>query len=468
MGQPPLQRHLGLLHATALNVTQIVGAGVFLAVPLMIQKLPGPYALLGWLSAGVLILLDGLVWAELGAALPGSGGSCLYLRECFGRDRAGRPMAFLFVWQFLISGPLEIASGLIAIAQFATAALPADWRAWNDEHAWKGLHDLVAVAPSTGLALASGVVIIALLYRRIDHTGRLVVLIWLGVLAALAWVLVEGAVRFDPHIAFDPAPFPTDFAAGLGGAMLLAIYSYLGYYNVCYLGDEVRDPGRTIPRAVLLSAALVVVLFVGVHLALVGSVPWRDILADKPLQDNLPAEFLRRVHGDGAATAMSLLLVFCCFGSAFAGILGYSRIPYAAAREGYFFTAFGRVHPTLRIPHVGLLLVGALTLFWSLFALQDVIEALIATRILEQFIAQSAGLVLLRRRRPDLPRPFRVWLAPLTCGLAAAGWLFVYASAGSFAILLGLGTLLAGVAAYLAWSYHRRAWPFAAPIEPGG
>jgi amino acid transporter len=244
--------------------------------------------------------------------------------------------------------------------------------------------------------------------------------------------------------------------------MVLAIYSYLGYYNVCYIGDEVRDPGRTIPRAVLLSAALVVVLFAGVHLALVGSVSWREIVADKALQDNLPAEFLRRAHGDWAARAMSLLLVFCCFGSAFAGILGYSRIPYAAAREGYFFTAFGRVHPVHRIPHVGLLLVGGLTLFWSLFSLQDVIEALIATRILEQFIAQSAGLLLLRRRRPDLPRPFRVWLAPLTCGLAAAGWLYVYASAGLFAILLGLGTLLAGAAAYLAWSWHRRAWPFAA------
>jgi amino acid transporter len=242
--------------------------------------------------------------------------------------------------------------------------------------------------------------------------------------------------------------------------MVLAIYSYLGYYNVCYIGDEVRDPGRTIPRAVLLSAALVVVLFAGVHLALVGSVSWREIPADTALQENLPAEFLRRAHGDWAARAMSLLLVFCCFGSCFAGILGYSRVPYAAAREGYFFAAFGRVHATHRIPHVGLALVGGLMLFWTQFDLEEVINALIATRIVEQFIAQAAGLLLLRRSRPDLLRPFRVWLAPLTCGLAAAGWLYVYVSAGRFAILLGLGTLAAGAVAYLAWSRHRRVWPF--------
>src|SRR5947209_11030339 len=120
-----LQRHFGLLQATALNVTMIVGAGVFITIPLMLKVLPGPYALLGWLGAGALILVDGLIWSELGAALPGSGGSYLYLLECYGRERWGRLMAFLFIWQFLISGPLEVGSGLIAISTFATQVTPA-------------------------------------------------------------------------------------------------------------------------------------------------------------------------------------------------------------------------------------------------------------------------------------------------------------------------------------------------------
>jgi amino acid transporter len=203
----------------------------------------------------------------------------------------------------------------------------------------------------------------------------------------------------------------------------------------------------------------VVVLFAGVHLALVGTVPWRDIVDDKALQDNLPAEFLRRIHGDWAAMAMSLLLVFCCFGSVFAATLAYARVPYAAAAGGYFFAPFARVHPAHRIPHLGLFLVGGLTLFWSLFDLEEVINALIATRILEQFIGQTVGLMLLRRRQPDRPRPFRVWLYPLPCLLALGGWLYVYLSVGRFAILLGLGTLLAGVAAYLLWRWPMRRAP---------
>src|SRR5438876_4913996 len=120
-----LQRHFGLLHATALNVTMIVGAGVFVTIPLMLRELPGPYAILGWLAAGALMLVDGMIWSELGATLPGSGGSYLYLLECYGRERWGRLMAFLFIWQFLISGPLEVGSGLIAMRQFFEALDPA-------------------------------------------------------------------------------------------------------------------------------------------------------------------------------------------------------------------------------------------------------------------------------------------------------------------------------------------------------
>src|SRR5205823_1143422 len=129
---PGLIRHFGLLQATALNVTMIVGAGVFATIPIMLKVLPGPYALLGWVAAGGLMLVDGLIWSELGATMPGSGGSYLYLLECYGRDRWGRVMAFLFIWQFLISGPLEIASGMIALGQFSTALHPS-FKEWNEK-----------------------------------------------------------------------------------------------------------------------------------------------------------------------------------------------------------------------------------------------------------------------------------------------------------------------------------------------
>src|SRR3954447_22291643 len=138
---PPLARGLGFWEATAINITQIVGAGVFATIPLILGVLPGPYALLAWLVAGVLILSDSLVWGELGAALPASGGSYHFLLESYGRSRWGRLMAFLFVWQILISGPLEVASGLVLAAQFSTALDPAV-KEYDDAHTAKAEVDL--------------------------------------------------------------------------------------------------------------------------------------------------------------------------------------------------------------------------------------------------------------------------------------------------------------------------------------
>jgi APA family basic amino acid/polyamine antiporter len=475
VGEKPgeLRRHFGLLQATALNVTMIVGAGVFATIPLMLLKLPGPYALLGWLGAGALILVDGLVWSELGAALPGSGGSYVYLLECYGRERWGRLMAFLFIWQFLLSGPLEIASGLIAMAQFSTQLSPA-FNDFNEAHTatltlWAEQKLAVSFGPSRVIGLAAGVLILVLLYRRVTALGRLTVAFWLGVLGVIAWILLEGAVRFDPARAFDfsgPAAAPPgDLFRNLGGAMILAMYSYLGYYNVCYIGDEVRDPGRTIPRSILLSALLVVVLFAAVHLALLGVVSWRDVPTDEASLDSysLAATFMRQVHGDWAASLMTLLLVWSCFGSAFAGLLGYSRIPYGAARYGHFFSVMAKVHRVHHIPHVSLLAVGGLVLFWSFFDLGNVINALIVTRILEQFVAQAVGVVLLRRTQPELARPFRMWLYPLPCLLALVGWLYLYVSAGVLFIALGLVTLAVGAVVFVAWSWRTGGWPFKAP-----
>lgn len=462
-GDGKLQRQFGLVQATALNVTAIVGAGVFITIPLMLEKLPGPYALLGWLAAGVLILLDSLVWSELGAALPGSGGSYLYLLECYGRQRWGRLMAFLFIWQFLLSGPLELASGLIAMDSFSQSISPA-FQEYNRRHMlkivlWQGEQPQDAmdltVSPARLGCMAIGVFIIILLYRRVAILGWLTVLLWLSILGAIAWICIEGFLHFDAALAFDwSASTPKNMAQGIGAAMILALYSYLGYYSICYIGEEVRDPGRTIPRAILLSAVLVCVLFTAVHLAMLGTVPWQEALPDKAV-NSLPAEFMSRIHGAWAVRLITLLLIGSCFGGVFAGLLGASRIPFGAARAGHFFGAVAHVHPSHHIPDVSLLLVGALTLLWTFFDLENVIKALIATRILVQFVAQIVGLFLLRYMQPDRSRPFRLWLAPLPCGLALAGWLYVYAASGWQFVVASLLTLLAGVAAFLLWSWRQ-------------
>lgn len=470
-----LQRHFGLLHATALNITMVVGAGVFITIPLMLKELPGPYALLGWVAAGLLIIMDGLVWSELAATFPGSGGSYLYLLECYGPNRWGRLMAFLFIWQFLISGPLEVGSGLIAMAEFSNGFSP-QFKEMNEEWTRQltlaGFDLPVFFSPARLFAFLLGVLIIILLYRHITSLGRLTVTIWLGVLGVIAWILLEGALRFDPNTAFDfsgkPDQLPANFGSSLGAAMALAIYSYLGYYNVCYIGDEVRNPAWTIPRAILLTTVLVCVLFAGLHLAMLGTVSWRKIPTEGPALSsyNLPAEFMRQIHGGGAAMLVTALLIWSSFGSAFAALLGYSRIPYGAARRGHFFAVLGGVHPRHRIPDIALLVVGGLTLFWSFFDLQDVINALIVTRILEQFIGQIIGLLLLRRLHPERIRPYRMALYPLPCILALGGWLYVYLTAPGRFIVLGLVTLMAGVAVFFVWGKRTGGWPFGPSVKP--
>jgi amino acid transporter len=463
---PPLKRHFGLFQATALNITQIVGAGIFVTIPLMLKELPGPYALLGWLVAGVLIVFDGMIWSELGATLPGSGGTYLYMLECFGRERWGRLMAFLFIWQFLISGPLELGSGLIAMAQFSGSLTPRfsafDERWTTTWTLWESQDVTVVFGPTRVIGLLAGLLIIFLLYRRIAILGRLTVTISLGVIGVIAWILIEGMLHGSAGVFFDfsgaASTMPVDFWGGLGGAMRLATYSYLGYYSVCYIGDEVRDPGRTIPRSILLSAVLVCGLFVALHMAMLGVVNWHEVPLEKPEVDtfSLAAEFMKRLHDPWAVTLVTVLLMWSCFGSAFAGMLAYSRIPFGAARYGHFFGMLGRVHPNLAIPHISLLFVGILTLVWSFFGLQTVIDALVTTRILEQFVAQCFGVVLLRWKDPDRPRPYRMWLYPLPCALALVGWLYMYLSARGLFIALGLGTLGVGVLVFSIWSAVRR------------
>jgi amino acid transporter len=451
MSTPQLERRFGLLQATALNMSNMIGIGPFITIPLLMTALGGPQALLGWLVALVIVVADGMVWAELGAMLPGSGGTYRYLREGFGSERFGRLMAFLFIWQFILSGPLEIASGYIGFANYARYILP----------------DL---SRSGAIALATlvGVVNIALLYRRIDSIGTLTVTLWVGTLVTTLAVIVTGALHFDPAVAFDfpegAFHFSTGFLFGLGAAARVGIYDYLGYYNICYIGDEVRNPGRVIPRSILISVLAVAIIYIAINLSIIGVVPWREFVPNTahPQSDFIVSIFMEKIYGSSIATAFTLLVLWTAFGSVFALLLGYSRIPYAAATDGTFFKVFAKVHADKHFPHVSLLLIGVIAIAASTLSLGMVIDALITTRILIQFMGQIVAVALLRRNRPDLERPFRIWLYPLPNLVALAGWVFVFSTSGATVIVFGLVTLLAGVAAFGLWTWKTSQWPFTA------
>ena len=450
----PLVRRFGLVQATALNMINMIGIGPFITIPLLMTALGGPQAMLGWLVALVIVLCDGMVWSELGAAMPASGGSFGYLREAFGRETFGRLMGFLFVWQFILSGPLEIASGYIGFAKYLT-------------YVWTGLTGRGLLLVAAGVGLLN----VALLYRRITSIGRITVALWIGTLAATVAVIATGLLRFDRHVAFDMPPgafqFSLGFLFGLGAASRIGVYDYLGYYDVCYIGDEVRDPGRVIPRSILISTIAVAVLYLAINLSVIGVVPWREFVpADAHSQsDFIVSAFMQRVYGAKVAGVFTLLVLWTAFGSVFALLLGYSRVPYAAAREGYFFAVFGRLHPTKDFPHVSLLVLGVISIVACGFSLGTVIDALIATRIVVQFGGQIAGLVLLRRHRPDLPRPYRMWLYPLPAIVALIGWTFIFATTGVAVMLFGIGGLVIGIASFLVWSHRTAAWPFSRGVR---
>ena len=451
-----MDRQLGFLNATALNMANMLGAGPFITISTLMSALGGPQSMLGWAIAVLIAIPDGMVWSELGAALPGSGGTFRYVREGFGRETWGRLMAFLFLAQLLISGPLEIASGYIGFARYLDYLTPGVLR--DGMLTWKGSLAVI------GLGLLN----IGLLYRPIRGIGRLLVALWIGVLLTVGTVLVNGAMHFDPEIAFDlPAgafQFSWGFLLGLGAATRTGLYDFLGYYDICYLGDEVKDPGRTIPRSVLTSLVVVALIYVGINLSINGVIPWRQFVPEDqhPEAAYIASAFIERLHGPIAARIFTVMVLWTCVGSVVALLLGYSRIPYAAARDGVFFGTFGRLHPRLGFPHLGLLLIGLLAIAGSFLPFGTVLDTLIALRILVQFVAQIAAVVLLRRHRPDLQRPYRIWLYPLPLMVALCGWLFVFVTSPVKVIAFSMTALLAGVIAYGVWSWRTGRWPFGA------
>ena len=446
--QPALPRRFGLLQATALNMSNMIGIGPFITIPLLMSALGGPQALVGWLVALLVTVPDGLVWSELGAAMPGSGGSYVYLREAFGRERLGRLMAFLFIWQFILSGPLEIASGYIGFSRYA-------------RYIWPDL-----APPHVFLLAASvGLVNLALLYRRIEAVGTVTVALWAGTLVTTLAVVFSGALHFDAATAFDfpggAFDFSVGFLIGLGAAARIGIYDFLGYYDICYIGEEVKEPARVIPRSILISIVAVALLYAAINLSIIGVVSWREFVpADAhPEAEFIVSSFMERLYGTRVATAFTVLILWTAFGSVFALLLGYSRIPYAAARDGYFFEVFARVHPTKRFPHVSLIVVGLMAAACSMLPLGFVIDALITMRIVVQFIGQVFAVMLLRARRPEVLR-FRMWWYPAPALVALAGWMFLLVTSGWQLIGLGLGTLALGVVSFLVWSWRLGRWPY--------
>ncbi len=449
------ERRLSLLQAVSLNMSMMVGTGIFITLPALMDTLKGPQAMIGWVLGGMIALADGMVWSELAAAFPGSGGTYHYYDAAYGASRVGRMLKFLFVWQFFFSGPLEIATGAIGMVKYLGYFVPIlRLTAWN----WGQILPGVDAPVAWGQVGAMGVMVLvtALAYRRISVAARLMVVLWVGMLITVVWVIAAGVAHWSAALAFDfpVGAFHVDHRAamGLGMALSIAMYNYFGYYQVCYLADEVAAPSWTIPRSIMISVLVVGVMYLAMNVAILGVIPWRDVVGS----NHIASDLVLKVYGSWAARLATLLIVWTAFASVFAAMLGYSRIPLAAARAGDFFKAFAKLHPAGQFPHRSLILIGGLAALACLAELGTVIDALVAARIPIQFVGQIITVFYLRSKWKERPASFLMPLFPLPAAVALVGWLFVFWTSKPVVIVYSLGSLVGGVLAFFIWDQAAR------------
>jgi amino acid transporter len=422
-----LRREIGLWRGIALNMIDMVGIGPFITIPFILNAMGGGRGMLAWMLGGLLAICDGLVTAELSAQVPGSGGSYVFLRESYGK--AGRVIAFIFLFQILISAPLSMASGCIGFANYLPILIPAAG----------GYVKLVAAAVC--------IITVLLLLRRIESIGKFSILLWAGVMTTLAIVILAGL----PHLKLEAFAFwlaprldHQDGFTGLGAALLFAVYDYLGYYNICYLGDEVQEPQKTIPRVIVISIIAIGIIYLLMNACLISVLPMKTAMTSTAIV----GDYLKVLFGQRAAQWISLLILWTAFASIFSLMLGYSRILYAAARDQNFFAIFGRLHPKHGYPIVSLLFLGAIATAFCFLSLKEVLQAILSIRAIIPFVAQIIGSVLLRVREPERPRPFRMWLYPLPAIVALGLWIFVICSPQKGIREGGLYVIAAGLLFY--------------------
>ena len=454
----PLQRRIGLRSAVALNMLEMIGVGPFITLPLVIAAAGYRLSVWAWVLGAAIAVADGLVWAELGAAFPRAGGSYAFLREIYGPQRAGNWLSFLYVWQVSFTAPLAIASGCIGLSSFL---------AWF----WPGLDGApFAALPAlqfTNFAAAGACLLVtALLYRNLSSITRLAWVLFAGVLVAIAGVIVSGfAIGGGWQMPASPAVPLSLTLGGLAQATLLTTYCYWGYYNICFLGGEVKRPERTIPRAILLSVLFVSVFYVLMNLAALPSM--RDAAAHASagatVRLQLVADIARSAFGSVAGRLMAALIIWTAFASVFSLLLGYSRVPYAAAKDGNYFRFLAAVHPRHNIPHRSLVALGLVAACFCFFSLEQVITMLVITRILLQFFPQQVGVMLLRAQRPQLARPFKIPLYPLAPLVAMGGFVFLLVNRshalGGLAVAAAIA--VSGTLIYLIRARRLGQWPFA-------
>ena len=464
--------------ACALNTMMMFGTGPFVTLPYCLASTtpPGPHAMIGYSIAMLACFCDSFIWGELGSRFPLSGGTYVYLRECYGKGSWGDLGAFIFLWQSWISGPAQVASGFIAISSYLT------YVHGRDDYWTKAL-----------TAFGLNILTIIMLMRRPGETGSVVYVLWGITIASILYCLIAGLANFHGENFHLPAqPFGNDgalsFVVSLGAACRFGIYDLTGYYDVCTMGGEVRNPRRTIPGSCIITCTLLLFVYMLTYVAIIGYLPWDgdDGFVTRMTEGNestayIMADFSEKLVGRGFAIFTAIVVCVVIFGSVFSMMAGMMYLPGAAAESGLFIEAFAR-RSTLGcsedVPMLSLLALGALSSVFCFLSLETVVGAMTVMLVLVQFMGQAIGLIILRYRisKGELAEDKRVWrirYLPLVVipHLLIFSFIFVttdnYVFSGKTPMLeISLAYILFGALFFLFRQSLVRKWPFA-PAEQG-
>lgn len=433
---PTLRRELSLTHATVLNMIDMVGIGPFVTLPIILFALPGKFSLIPWVIGAILGLADGFVWAELGAAWPKAGGSYVFLQQLF-KGRTGRVMSFLYIVQTSLHTPLVITSACLGFINYLRYIVP--------------LNFIEGKMVMVGIVL----LIVFFLYRGILNVGKIGIALSIIVVTLLVWTIVTGAFAFDSNIFHANSAssnklgdlWSIGFWFVAGNYSSKAIYAYLGYYNVCHIGSEIKNPVKNIPRSILLSVVGIAILYISMQLVVSGSIEQKQITGE-----NIPliSMLFQKVYGVKVALIATVMLLVVAFSSLFALLLGYSRIIWAAASEGMHFKVFAHLHPKKHFPDYTLLIFGAIAIVFCIIfnKASDVFRFIVVTRIFIQFIPQAVGLLLMRLHNRQAELPYKMPFFPYTAIISILIWLFIFVTSGYKYSLFGVGVIVLGLLLY--------------------
>lgn len=423
------EKKLSLLQATAVNMIDMVGIGPFVTTSMIVSYMNGPMALLAWVLGAVLSFMDGMVWAEMGSRWPAAGGSYVFLRKLYEPFKAGALMSFLFIWQTTIQAPLVIASGALGFSKYLSYLI-----------------DLTATHKKLA-AIALIALIVLLLYRNIKNIGRISVLLWIITGGTILWLIFSGLPHFHLQQVTDwhTERFSSNdlFYTALGMASLKSVYSYLGYYNVCHLGAEIKNPQVNIPRTIMISIGGITFLYLSMQVVILGVLPWETIKNS----EFVGSLYFQTIYGSRLVGEVATVLILIVAGaSLFSATLGYSRIPYAAAERGDFFPIFGKLHPRLEFPYVSLLILSAIAMVLAVsMDLKETIAAILVIRIPVQFIAQAVGLIMWRSKIKNEPAHFKMSLFPIPAIISIILWIYIFTTQKATNMAIAGGVIGTGI-----------------------